>query len=123
MIKFECDFECKTEQEVIYALQHIIDRIENGYVCGYLTDTDAEGDWGMSGEEEDDEDDTRTINVGWDVSDSEWETFVNEGVPRVVEVPTSVENDAIADWLYSEYGYSVEWFEVIENGEVIYSWG
>ena len=123
MIKFECDFECKTEQEVIYALQHIIDRIESGYVCGYLTDATAEGDWGMSGEGEEEEDDTRTINVGWDVSDSEWETFVNEGVPRVVEVPASIENDAIADWLYLEYGYSVEWFEVIEDGEVIYSWG
>ena len=52
MIKFETEFECKTEQEVIYALQHIIDRIECGYRCGYLTDSSAEGDWGMSGEEE-----------------------------------------------------------------------
>lgn len=48
MIKFECEFECKTRQEVIYALQHIIDRIESGYICGYLTDTTTEGDWGVS---------------------------------------------------------------------------
>lgn len=125
MIKFECEFECKTEQEVIYALQHIIDRIECGYVCGYLTDADAEGDWGMSGEEDEDEDEeeTRTIEVEWDVSDSEWETFVNEGVPRFIEVPASIENEAIADWLYSVYGYRVKWLEVIEYGEVVYSWG
>jgi hypothetical protein len=121
MIKFDAEFECKTEQEVIYALQHIIDRIESGYVCGYLTDATAEGDWGMSGEEEEE---TRTINVGWDVpdTDSVWETSMDD-VPRVAEVPVSIENDAIADWLYSEYGCKVEWFEVIEDGEVVYSWG
>lgn len=121
MIRFETEFECKTEQEVIYALQHIIDRIENGYVCGYLTD--ADGDWGMSGEEEEYEKETRTIEVEWDVSDSEWETFVNEGVPRLIEVPASIENEAIADWLYSVYGYRVKWLNVIEYGEIIYSWG
>ena len=53
MIKFETEFECSTEQEVIDTLQHIIDRIESGYRCGYLTDSDAEGDWGMSEGEED----------------------------------------------------------------------
>jgi hypothetical protein len=120
MIKFDAEFECKTEQEVIYALQHIIDRIESGYVCGYLTDATAEGDWGMSGEEEEE---TRRFRVRWDVPDSGWESFMDDGVPRVVEVPVSIENDAIADWLYSEYGCKVEWFEVIEDGEVVYSWG
>ena len=104
MIRFECDFECKTEQDVIYALQHIIDRIENGYVCGYLTD----GDWGMNGEEE-----TRSFRVRWDVPDSEWESFVDDGVPRVVEVPASVEDDEIEDYLYREYGYAVESYEEI----------
>lgn len=52
MIKFEAEFECKTNSEVVYALKEIINRIESGYVCGYLSETDAEGDWGMSGEEE-----------------------------------------------------------------------
>lgn len=110
MINFECEFECKTEQEVIYALQHIIDRIESGYVCGYLTETDAEGDWGMSGEEEEE---TRRFRVRWDVPDSGWESFMDDGVPRVVEVPVSVGDDEIEDYLYGEYGYAVESYEEI----------
>lgn len=114
MIKFEAEFECKTEQEVIYALQHIIDRIESGYVCGYLTDADAEGDWGMIGEEEDEEVE-REVYVKWDVSDSEFETFVNEGVPRRVWIPANVEEENIADWLSNEYGYCVEsWYFIDE---------
>lgn len=110
MIKFETEFECKTEQEVIYALQHIIDRIESGYVCGYLTDTDAEGDWGMSGEEEEE---TRSFRVRWDVPDSGWASFMDDGVPRVVEVPASVGDDEIEDYLYREYGYAIESYEEI----------
>ena len=111
MIKFETEFECKTEQEVIYALQHIIDRIECGYVCGYLTDVTAEGDWGMSVEEEEDEDE-REVYVKWDVSDSEFETFADEGVPHRVWVPTSVAEENIADWLSDEYGYCVESYTI-----------
>lgn len=110
MIKFETEFECKTEQEVIYALQHIIDRIESGFVCGYLTDADAEGDWGMSGEEEEE---TRTIRAKLDVASNDMD----------LKVPVSIENDAIADWIHSKYGWKVEWFEVIEDGEIVYSWG
>ena len=112
MIKFETEFECKTEQEVIYALQHIIDRIESGYRCGYLTDSSAEGDWGMSGEEVfDEEEDEREVYVEWDVSDSEFETFADEGIPHRVWVPTSVDEEDIADWLSDEYGYCVEsWY-------------
>lgn len=52
MVKFEAEFECKTRQEVIYTLLHIIDRLECDFICGYLTDTNAEGDWGCTGEEE-----------------------------------------------------------------------
>lgn len=110
MIKFEAEFECKTEQEVIYALQHIIDRIECGYVCGYLTDVTAEGDWGMSGEEEEE---IRTLRVRWDVPDNQYETFMDDGVPRVVEVPVSVGDDEIEDYLYREYGYGIESYEEI----------
>ena len=63
MIKFETEL-----QEVIDTLEHIIDRIESGYDCGDLADTNAEGDWGMDGEEED----AREVYVEWDVSDSEF---------------------------------------------------
>ena len=108
MIKFETEFECRTEQEVISTLQHIIDRIESGYRCGYLTDTSAEGDWGMDGEEEEE----REVYVEWDVSDSEFENFVYEGVPRKVYVPLSVAEEDIVDWLSDKYGYCVQSFTI-----------
>ena len=103
MIEFETKFECCTEQEVIDTLEHIIDRIQSGYACGYLTDTDAEGDWGMDGEEEEE----REVYVEWDVSDSEFENFVYEGIPRKVYIPKSVAEEDIADWLSDKYGYCV----------------
>ena len=108
MIKFETEFECSTEQEVIDTLEHIIDRIQSGYACGYLTDTNAEGDWGMDGEEEEE----REVYVEWDVSDSEFENFVYEGVPRKVYVPMSVAEEDIADWLSDKYGYCVESYTI-----------
>ena len=52
MIRFEATFTCADESEVIDALNEIIYRIEGGYVCGYLTDVGAEGDWGISEEED-----------------------------------------------------------------------
>ena len=108
MIKFETEFECSTEQEVISTLQHIIDRIESGYRCGYLTDTSAEGDWGMDGEEEEE----REVYVEWDVSDSEFEGFMDEGVPRKVHVPMRVAEEDIADWLSDTYGYCVKSYTI-----------
>ncbi len=108
MIKFETEFECCTEQEVIDTLEHIIDRIQSGYACGYLTDTNAEGDWGMDGEEEEE----REVYVEWDVSDSEFENFVYEGVPRKVYVPMSVAEEDIADWLSDKYGYCVKSYTI-----------
>ena len=108
MIKFETEFECCTEQEVIDTLEHIIDRIQSGYACGYLTDTNAEGDWGMDGEEEEE----REVYVEWDVSDSEFENFVYEGVPRKVYVPMSVAEEDIADWLSDKYGYCVRSYTI-----------
>ena len=108
MIKFETEFECSTEQEVIDTLEHIIDRIQSGYACGYLTDTDAEGDWGMDGEEEEE----REVYVEWDVSDGEFENFVYEGVPRKVYVPISVAEEDIADWLSDKYGYCVRSYTI-----------
>ena len=108
MIKFETEFECSTEQEVIDTLKHIIDRIECGFRCGYLTDTNFEGDWGMDGEEEEE----REVYVEWDVSDGEFETFVNEGIPRIVYVPMSVAEEDIADWLSDKYGYCVRSYTI-----------
>ena len=108
MNKFETEFERSTEQEVIDTLEHIIDRIQSGYACGYLTDTDAEGDWGMDGEEEEE----REVSVEWDVSDSEFENFMDEGVPRKVYVPMSVAEEDIADWLSDKYGYCVESYTI-----------
>ena len=108
MIKFETEFECSTEQEVIDTLEHIIDRIQSGYACGYLTDTDAEGDWGMDGEEEEE----REVYVEWDVSDSEFENFVYEGVRRKVYDPMSVAEEDIADWLSDKYGYCVKSYTI-----------
>jgi hypothetical protein len=55
---------------------------------------------------------SRLVHVEWDVSDSEFETFVDEGIPRKVWVPMSVEEDDIADWLSDEYGYCVESFTI-----------
>lgn len=53
----------------------------------------------------------REVYVEWDVSDSEFETYVDEGVPHRVWVPTSVDEEDISDWLSDEYGYCVEsWY-------------
>lgn len=111
MFKFKTEFECSTEQEVIDTLQHIIDGIECGFRCGYLTDTSSEGDWGMS-EEEEEEEDTRKVYVKWAVSDSDFETFVNEGIPRKVYIPMYVAEEDIADWLFDKYGFCVESYTI-----------
>lgn len=112
MIKFETEFECATTQDAIYALQEIMNQLEDGYSCGHLNG--ADGSWSCTGEE-DDEEDYRLVYVNWDVSDSEFETFVDECTPRKVYVPMSVEEDDIADWLSDEYGYCVESFEIKEE--------
>ena len=103
MIKFETEL-----QEVIDTLEHIIDRIESGYDCGDLADTNAEGVWGMDGEVED----AREVYVEWDVSDSEFETFAYEGIPRKVYVPMNVAEEDIADWLSDKYGYCVRSYTI-----------
>lgn len=108
MIKFEIEFECATTQDAIYALQEIMNQLEDGYSCGYLCS--ADGSWSCEGEEEEE---TRRFRVSWDVPVSGWESFMDDGVPRVVEVPVSVEDDEIEDYLYREYGYAVEDYEEI----------
>ena len=109
MIKFETEFECATTQDAIYALQEIMNQLEDGYSCGHLCG--ADGSWSCTGEEDDEEEDEREVYVKWDVSDSEFETFADEGVPHRVWVPTSVDEEDISDWLSDEYGYCVEsWY-------------
>lgn len=108
MINFECDFECQTRQDAIYALQEIMNQLEDGYSCGHLCGVD--GSWSCEGEEEEE---TRRFRVRWDVPDNGWESFMDDGVPRVVDVPISVEDDEIEDYLYREYGYAVESYEEI----------
>ena len=108
MIKFNTEFECSTEQEVIDTLEYIIDKIQSGYAYGGLTDTNAKGDWSMDGEAEEE----REVYVEWDVSDSEFENFVYEGIPRKVYVPKSVAEEDIADWLSDKYGYCVESYTI-----------
>ena len=111
MIEFETKFECCTEQDLIDTLEYIIDKIQSGYAYGGLTDTNAKGDWGMS-EGEEDEEEEREVSVEWDVSDSEFEYFVCEGIPRKVYVPMSVAEEDIADWLSDKYGYCVRSYTI-----------
>ena len=47
MKRFEAEFECKTREDAIDALKEIIGRIEMGYDCGNLSESRAEGDWGL----------------------------------------------------------------------------
>ena len=61
--------------------------------------------------EDDDKEDAREVYVRWDVSDNEFETFADGGVPHRVWVPTSVDEEDISDWLSDEYGYCVDsWY-------------
>jgi hypothetical protein len=111
MVRFETEIELSTKQDVIYALQEIIRQIENDYSCGYING----GSWSCEGEEGDEEEDYRLVYVDWDVSDSEYETFVNKGIPRRIFVPMSVDVEDIVDWLSREYGYCVESYTIEEE--------
>ena len=108
MIEFETKFECCTEQDLIDTLEYIIDKIQSGYAYGGLTDTNAKGDWSMDGEAEEE----REVYVECDVSDGEFENFVNEGIPRIVYVPMSVAEEDIAHWLSDKYGYCVRSYTI-----------
>ena len=54
----------------------------------------------------------RIAYVEWDVSDSEYETFVDENVPTEVEIPFYVKGDEIEDYLSDTYGYCVESYTI-----------
>lgn len=55
---------------------------------------------------------SRTAYVEWDVSGSEYETFVNENIPTEVEIPFYVKDDEIEDYLSDTYGYCVESYTI-----------
>jgi hypothetical protein len=109
-MKFEVEFECNSTQDAIYALQEIMNQLEDGYSCGHLCGVD--GSWSCSGEEMKDDEECRLVHVEWDLSDSVFETFEDEGIPREVWVPVSVDEDEIADWLSDTYGWCVNSFEI-----------
>lgn len=110
MVVFETEIELSTKQDVIYALQEIIRQLENDYSCGYVNG----GSWSCEGKEGDEEDDYRIINVNWDVSDSEYESFVKAGIPRRIFVPMSVDMEDIENWLSIQFGFCVESYTIEE---------
>ena len=59
MVQFETNFECRTRQDAIYALQEIISQLENDYSCGYLCS--ADGSWSCEGNEEFENEDDNLI--------------------------------------------------------------
>ena len=56
--------------------------------------------------------DTRTAYVEWDISDSEYETFVGENIPTEVEIPFYVTDEEVEDYLSDKYGYCVESYTI-----------
>ena len=59
--------------------------------------------------------DPRTAYVEWDVSDSEYETFVYENIPTAVEIPFYVTDEEVEDYLSDKYGYCVESYTIEAN--------
>lgn len=55
---------------------------------------------------------SRTAYVEWDVSDSEYGTFVDEKVPTKVEIPFYITDEKIEDYLSDTYGYWVESYTI-----------
>ena len=56
--------------------------------------------------------DSRTAYVEWDISDSEYETFVGENIPTEVEIPFYVTDEEVEDYLSDKYGYCVESYTI-----------
>ena len=56
--------------------------------------------------------DSRIAYVEWDISDSEYETFVNENIPTEVEIPFYVTDEEVEDYLSDKYGYCVESYTI-----------
>lgn len=56
--------------------------------------------------------DSRTAYVEWDVSDSEYETFVNENIPTEVEIPFYISDEEVENYLSDKYRYCVESYTI-----------
>ena len=56
--------------------------------------------------------DSRTAYVEWDISDGEYETFVNENIPTEVEIPFYITDEEVEDYLSDKYGYCVESYTI-----------
>lgn len=56
--------------------------------------------------------DSRTAYVEWDISDSEYETFVNENIPTEVEIPFYISDEEVEDYLSDKFGYCVESYTI-----------
>lgn len=56
--------------------------------------------------------DSRTAYVEWDISDSEYETFVGENIPTEVEIPFYITDEKVEDYLSNTYGYCVESYTI-----------
>ena len=55
---------------------------------------------------------SRIAYVEWDISDSEYETFVGENIPTEVEIPFYVTDEEVEDYLSDKYGYCVESYTI-----------
>lgn len=51
---------------------------------------------------------TRTVKVDWD---DDQEIYGESGLPTVVNVPTDIPDEDVADWLTDEYGFCVNSWE------------
>ena len=98
MVSFECTFEAKTRQDMVWALQEIIEQIENDNSCGYLSSCD--GSWSSSGDEEteDDEEDeikerflafakkraeqSKGYSYEWELTDEEYFLTIVQQCPK-----------------------------------------
>lgn len=96
------------EQERYHEIRHI-DELYGYYLPQEVDETDERE---VRESIEDVAIDYRVAYVKWDVSDSEYETFVNEGIPRRVEIPPHIKNNEIEDYLSDTYGYCVESYTI-----------
>lgn len=96
------------EQERYHEIRHI-DELYGYYLPQEVDETDERE---VRESIEDVAIDYRVVYVKWDVSDSEYETFVNEGIPRRVEIPPHIKNNEIEDYLSDTYGYCVESYTI-----------
>lgn len=96
------------EQERYHEIRHI-DELYGYYLPQEVDETDERE---VRESIEDVAIDYRVVYVKWDISDSEFETFVNEGIPRRVEIPPHIKNNEIENYLSDTYGYCVESYTI-----------